>query len=315
MKYLLYLLFVLIITSSCVSAKLYDELKTQNNALKAENRNLMAQLDSVSGGNDYTSKKLSDAVATLKSEKSRLQMELEAVKNNLKQLQDSYDALEATSSENLSENLKRNRNLLNQLEEKQNLLNKESKRLNKLEEDLALREKRITELEAVIASKDATMKALKTAISNALIDFEGKGLTVEQRNGKVYVSMENKLLFESGSWAVNNRGREAVLQLSKVLANNPEISVLIEGHTDNVPYSGKGNIKDNWDLSMKRATAIVKILSQNPLIKKENLTAAGRGEYAPVTSNATASGRAQNRRIEIILAPKLDKLTQLLEGN
>jgi len=156
------------------------------------------------------------------------------------------------------------------------------------------------------------MSALKTAISAALTNFEGNGLTIEQRDGKVYVSMENKLLFDSGSWAVNARGREAVVALGSVLSQNKEIAVLIEGHTDNVPYGGSGNITDNWDLSTKRATAIVSILTENSGILKDNLTAAGRGEYAPITANTTSEGKAKNRRIEVILTPKLDEISKLL---
>ena len=112
--------------------------------------------------------------------------------------------------------------------------------------------------------------------------------------------------------AGNPRGREAVLQLGKVLAKNPEIAVLIEGHTDNVAYGGNGPLKDNWDLSTKRATAIVTILSSNQKIIKENLTAAGRSEFAPIDSNASFEGRAKNRRIEVILTPKLDEISKLL---
>ena len=156
------------------------------------------------------------------------------------------------------------------------------------------------------------MRNLKDAISRALTDFEGKGLTIEQRDGKVYVSMENKLLFSSGSWAVNSQGREAVVQLGSVLADNPDIAVLIEGHTDNVPYKGNSQLSGNWDLSTKRATAIVNILRENAAINPENLTAAGRGEYAPVATNDTAEGKAKNRRIEVILTPKLDEITKLL---
>ncbi|MCB0427906.1 MAG: OmpA family protein, partial [Mangrovimonas sp.] len=128
-----------------------------------------------------------------------------------------------------------------------------------------------------------------------------------------YVSMENKLLFESGSWAVGNQGKKAVQQLGGVLADNPDISILIEGHTDNVPYTGSGQLSGNWDLSTKRATAIVTILRDNPNIDPQNLTAAGRGEYAPIASNDTPEGRAKNRRIEVILTPKLDELTKLLD--
>ena len=142
--------------------------------------------------------------------------------------------------------------------------------------------------------------------------FEGKGLTVEQRDGKVYVSMENKLLFGSGSWFIGTEGRQAVEQLGSVLAENPEIAILIEGHTDNVPYKGNNQLKGNWDLSTKRATAIVNILRENKSINPENLTAAGRGEYAPIDTNDTSEGRAKNRRIEVILTPKLDEISKLL---
>ena len=159
------------------------------------------------------------------------------------------------------------------------------------------------------------MTDLKNAISRALTDFEGKGLTVEQRDGKVYVSMENKLLFSSGSWAVGTEGRKAVQQLGSVLGDNPDIAVLIEGHTDNVPYQGNAQLSGNWDLSTKRATAIVNILRENASITPGNLTAAGRGEFAPIASNITAEGKAKNRRIEVILTPKLDELSRLLNDN
>lgn len=156
------------------------------------------------------------------------------------------------------------------------------------------------------------MNTLKQSISNALTDFEGKGLTVEQRDGKVYVSMENKLLFNSGSWAVGSDGKKAITQLAQVLSENPDISVLIEGHTDDDPYKGSEFVSGNWDLSAKRATSIVKLLEQNNAIKRDNLTAAGRGEYAPIATNDSNEGKAKNRRIEVVLSPKLDELSKLL---
>ncbi len=156
------------------------------------------------------------------------------------------------------------------------------------------------------------MKKLKETLSKALNSFEGKGLTVEQKNGKVYVSMENKLLFNSGSWAVGPEGRKAVIEVGKVLGDNPDISVLIEGHTDDDGFSSSGPIANNWDLSTKRATAIVTILGENKGVNKQNLTAAGRSEYAPLMSNATAEGKAKNRRIEIILTPRLDEISKML---
>ncbi len=308
-------IFLLIFTTSCVSSKLYDAVRSENNALKLENRGLMAQLDSLSKGSTINSEKLAAQLAKTQAEKSQLQMQLDALKNTLAELQTSYDALEANSSKNLAQNLTQNRALLKQLEEKEKQLAKENERLTKLESDLALREQRINELESVIAAKDAKMESLKTAISKALVDFEGKGLTVENRNGKVYVSMENKLLFKSGSWDINEQGKKAVEQLGKVLSQNPDIAVLIEGHTDNVPYSGNGNVQNNWDLSTKRATTIVSILSQNPNVIKSNLTAAGRGEFSPIASNDTPEGRAQNRRIEVILSPKWDKISKLLSAD
>lgn len=306
------IIFALVVTS-CVSPKLYDELKSKNDLLKAENEALMARLDGTGGNSEsYSVATLRQEVEKLQAEKSRLAMDLAACESNMERLQTSYNALESNSSSALDENLALNRKLLTDLEAKERALSKEEARLKGLQRDLADRSERVAELEGIIAAKDAKMSALKDAISAALTNFEGNGLTVEQRDGKVYVSMENKLLFESGSWAVNSRGREAVVALGKVLADNKEIAVLIEGHTDNVPYGGSGNITSNWDLSTKRATAIVTILTENGNIPKDNLTAAGRGEFAPISSNASADGRTKNRRIEVVLTPKLDEINRLL---
>ena len=299
--------------TSCVSSKIYEDLQSKFDLLKEENKSLLSQLNEEgNNGNSYSVKSLQNEVEKLKAEKSRLAMDLAASKSSYNRLKDSYDALEANSSTKLTENLELNRNLLTQLEDKEKALALESARLAQLQQDLEERSQRVEELEGIITSKDAQMTALKDAISAALTNFEGNGLTVEQRDGKVYVSMENKLLFKSGSWAVNTRGREAVVQLGKVLAENPEIAVLIEGHTDTIAYSGNGNILTNWDLSTKRATSIVSILSENHKILKENLTAAGRGEFAPIAINSTSEGRSKNRRIEVILTPKLDEISKLL---
>ncbi|MEY8849931.1 OmpA family protein [Psychroserpens sp. XS_ASV72] len=305
----------LVLTTSCVSKKIYEDLESKYANLKKENRRLSDTNQDLESALNKTENELAklqkDYEATL-AQRNKLQSDYDATKANLDNLKASYDALEKNSSAAIAENSKKNRELLAQLEAKEQALAAENARLEKLKQELEARSQRVAELENVIASKDAAMSRLKDAISKALTNFEGKGLTVEQRNGKVYVSMENKLLFESGSWAVGSQGRQAVKQLGEVLADNPDIAILIEGHTDNVPYTGNAQLSGNWDLSTKRATAIVNILRENSAINPENLTAAGRGEYAPIASNETAEGKAKNRRIEVILTPKLDEISKLL---
>lgn len=308
-------LALLVLMTSCVSSKKYGELESKNADLQRKYRSINDELETFRDSNQKMEKDLADLKTdfeTVTTERNQLMEKLTALQKNYESLEKSYDALEQNSSAAIAENSRQNRELLAQLDEKEAALTQEKNRLEKLEKDLALRSQRIDELESVIAAKDAKMNALKNAVSNALTNFEGKGLSVEQRDGKVYVSMENKLLFSSGSWAVNSEGRKAVQQLGTVLAQNPDIAVLIEGHTDNVPYGGSGQLKDNWDLSTKRATSIVQILRENSNIDPQSLTAAGRGEYAPVASNDSEVGRAKNRRIEVILTPKLDEITRLL---
>jgi chemotaxis protein MotB len=308
---------ILLLTTSCVSKKIftdlenkYTELKKENRLLADENEDLKKNKNLLEMANDSLKTELSK----LKSNCDKLQADCTATANNLKTLQASYNALEKNSSEALETNMNKNRELLAQLSNKEKALAAEQDRLNKMRAELERSSKRLSELESMIAAKDASMKKLKETLSKALNAFEGKGLTVEQKNGKVYVSMENKLLFQTGSWAVGSEGRKAVVEVGKVLAQNPEITVLIEGHTDNDKIFGSigGGIENNWDLSTKRATAIVNILAENGGIKKINLTAAGRGEYAPLMSNETAEGKAKNRRIEIILTPKLDEISKML---
>ncbi len=315
LKKLSLIALTLVLTTSCVSKKLYTDLENKYANLKKENRKLSDSNTELNDALTQAKNKLNtlqksydDAIA----QRDQLKNDYDATKANLETLKASYDALEKNSSSAIADNSKKNRELLAQLEAKEQALAAENARLETLKKELESRSKRVAELENVIASKDAEMTKLKDAISKALTNFEGKGLTVEQRNGKVYVSMENKLLFQSGSWAVGSQGKQAVKQLGEVLAENPEIAILIEGHTDNVPYKGNDQLSGNWDLSTKRATAIVNILRENPAINPENLTAAGRGEYAPIATNDTVEGKAKNRRIEVILTPKLDEISKLL---
>ncbi len=311
------IVFVIIaLSSSCVSKKVFNELETKFADLKKENRKTQDLYDSISKSKskldlDYST--LKKDYEKTKSERDKLAIDFAAADKNLKTLQASYTALEKNSDESLKENMTKNRELLAQLEAKEKALAAEKERLNKLSADLKKGTDRVNELESIMAAKEAAMKKLKDALTKSLKAFEGKGLTVNQRDGKVYVSMENKLLFESGSWAVGPEGKKAVVLVGSVLAQNPQISVLIEGHTDNDKFAGAvGQIENNWDLSTKRATAIVNILSENKGVKKENLTAAGRGEFAPLMSNDTPEGKSKNRRIEIILTPKLDEISKLL---
>ena len=301
-------LLIMALTTSCVSKKIYNDLESKFTDLKKENRTIAdenAELNKAKNQLELDRDALKLDLGNTKSELEKLKADYAATQNKLKVLQDSYAALEKNSSEALQNNMKKNRDLLDQLESKGKALALEQERLNKSAQ-------RLDELEALIASKEASMKKLKETLSKALNSFEGKGLTVEQKNGKVYVSMENKLLFNSGSWAVNSEGKKAIVEVGKVLGDNPEISVLIEGHTDDDAFNGSGAIADNWDLSTKRATSIVAILGENKKINKQNLTAAGRGEFSPLASNATPEGKAKNRRIEIILTPRLDEISKML---
>ena len=303
--------------TSCVSKKIYNDLENKYTDLKKENRLISDENDELHKANaefDSVNKSLIAELDKLKADKDKLQADCTATSNNLKALQDSYAALEKNSNDALEANMAKNRDLLTQLDAKEKALAAEQDRLNKLNSELASNTKRLNELESMIAAKDAAMKKLKDTLSKALNAFEGKGLTVYQKNGKVYVSMENKLLFQTGSWAVGSQGRTAVVEVGKVLAQNPDITVLIEGHTDNDKILGNigGGIENNWDLSTKRATAIVNILAENGGIRKQNLTAAGRGEFAPIMSNDSQEGKAKNRRIEVILTPKLDEISKML---
>lgn len=301
-------LLILALSTSCVSKKIYNDLESKFADLKKENRSIAdqnAELLKAKNQLELDSSALKSALETANSDYAKLKSDYEASLNKFKVLEDSYAALEKNSNDALESNMKKNRELLDQLDDKAQALALEQERLNKSAQ-------RLKELEDLIAAKEASMQKLKETLSKALNSFEGKGLTVEQKNGKVYVSMENKLLFNSGSWAVGPEGKKAVVEVGKVLGDNPDISVLIEGHTDDDAFTASGPIADNWDLSTKRATAIVAILSENKKINKQNLTAAGRGEFSPLASNATAEGKAKNRRIEIILTPRLDEISKML---
>ena len=310
-----FLVLTLGVLIACVPKKDFVDLENKYRNLESENGLLSKKLDQCEADNLDLSARLKDResqIKSLESELEDLKIEYETKTKQLKTLEESYAALEKNSSQLLADNLNQNRQLLSEIEEKEDVLAQERLSLEKLKRDLEERTSRIEQLENIIASNEAKLNALKNKLSEALVDFEGRGLSVEQRNGKVYVSMENKLLFASGSWTVGSEGKKAIKELANILAQNGDISVLIEGHTDNVPYGGKGPLKDNWDLSTKRATEVLKLILKNTAVDPKNLTAAGRGEFLPVASNESIDGKAKNRRIEVVLEPRLDKLNELI---
>ncbi len=206
--------------------------------------------------------------------------------------------------------------LINESLSKTNQFNKalqaKSDELNNKELLLSEREKALKEMQLIIARQDSITKRLNSILRNALLGFNSDELSVEIKNGKVYVSMSDKLLFKSGSSAVEEKGKEALKLLGEVFDKNQDIDILVEGHTDNVPIK-TSLYKDNWDLSVARATSIVRILTADYKIAPTRMTASGKGEYFPKSDNDTAEGRARNRRTEIILSPKLDEIMQLLK--
>jgi len=201
---------------------------------------------------------------------------------------------------------------LSQTDKLSKALSAKSEDLDAKEKLLSEREKTLNEMRQIIARQDSITNNLNSILRNALLGFNSDELSVEIKNGKVYVSMSDKLLFQSGSSAVENKGKDALKLLAGVLDKNPDIDILIEGHTDNVPIK-TSVYKDNWDLSVARATSIVRILTNDYKIVPTRMTASGKGEYFPKADNETPEGRAKNRRTEIILSPKLDELMKLLK--
>jgi len=243
---------------------------------------------------------LNKDVANLTKEVANLNTDISNLNQTIKNVEKKYNDL---ASENLS-----------QSEQYSLALQQKTDELAEKERLIAEREKALNELQEVIARQDSITKRLNDIIRNALLGFKSDELSVEIKNGKVYVSMSDKLLFKSGSAAVEAKGKEAIKVLADVLAKNQDIDILVEGHTDNVPIR-TAIYRDNWDLSVARATSIVRILTDDYKIEPLRLTASGKGEFSPKASNATPEGKASNRRTEIILSPKLDEIMQLLKTN
>lgn len=319
------LLAMVALFSGCVAKQKYNELLLKQQRCQDE----LTFMTSENQSCQDAKKSLNAQVSSLTSEAEQLRADTLRLYRQMRSLEREYEKAKKEYDEllqNFADISSNNQNTINELlgnldkskdelTVKEKMLAMQQDSLAKSRAELAVKEQRINEMQTILAQKDAEVKALKEKVSNALKGFEGSGLNVHEKDGKVYVSMDDKLLFASGSWTINEKGLQAIQNLAKVLENEPEIAVLIEGHTDNVPYRGSGQIKDNWDLSVMRATSVVRALLQSGNIAPTRLSASGRSEYLPLDENNTPEARAKNRRTEIILTPNLDQLFQLIQNN
>ncbi len=323
---------ITIIASSCVPARKFEEIEKKQAACAEELKKVKAQ----NLGYETTNAELTSKIDVLDKSIGRLKSDTSLLGKSLRMKEKQYDKidalnvriqsqLEALQKGSTIENqrlvndlnatrleLQRKEDELNRLDNELKLLeaklNKKEATLNQLSADLASREQRVKELEELIASKDAAVNELKNKVSAALLGFKDKGLTVEQKNGRVYVSMEAKLLFPSGSTKIDTQGKSALISLAKVLQDQEDLEVLVEGHTDTDKLSSSSHPKNNWELSVLRATSVVEIMLGSSTINPKTITAAGRGEFLPIDP----SDKAKNRRIEVILIPNLDELFKII---
>ena len=316
------ILLWLSVFSSCVPASKLEDMTSRKekceenlSAARAENLDLSTK-----------NNELTRSLEEFRRDKSGLEKDTAGMGNAYrrltgmyKELNDSYDRLIANNEKLTASNITETKKVIADLQKaqeelfkKEDELKKKEAALNETTDKLKSREARINELESLISKQEEMMKTLKNNLTQALIGYKDKGISIKEKDGMIYVSMEERLLFASGSIVVDKTGEGALKELSNVLAANPEIKVMIEGHTDNVPIT-TSCMKDNWDLSVLRATSVVRILLNNNDIKPAQLTPAGRGEFLAMDSNTTADSRKKNRRIEVILIPDISKLMNLVQ--
>jgi chemotaxis protein MotB len=324
-------ILVLALITSCVPPTRFKALQSETltcqeerDLMKAENEKLSVENKEIKALLTLAEKRLAQAgkdTLKWKEEATRLNRQNSQLIKDYSDLQEAQQALMKGSETEI-------RRLMDELQIAQKDLEKRENNLNALSADVAVRKNevdkmqlelnqrntRLAELEQVLQDQESVLAALKKKVSEALLGFENQGLTISRKNGKVYVSLEEQLLFKSGSTLIDAKGVTALKKLSKVLEQNPDINVMIEGHTDDVPVMDGSAYKDNWDLSVLRATAIVRILLGGSTINPQRLTTAGRSQYQPVDASKTPEARQKNRRTEIILSPKLDELYKII-GN
>ena len=309
LKYLFVFIFSVSVFQSCVSIKKFKDLDAD---YLSANQQLEIQKQELS---DFKllSTELNENVLSLSKRASSLEADTiylgKAYRKKVRAYNDlsaSYELLIKNNSNTMAKQAEENRALMERLGQMDIDLQERARSIKSREEEML-------QLQQLLKEKDDNLSRLKSSVASALLGFKGEGLTVEERDGKLYVSLENSLLFPSGSWKVNENGKKAIVELAKVLVQQSDIQIMVEGHTDNVPYKGTGLIKDNWDLSVMRATAIVRILANNKGLKANRITAAGKGPHSPLVENNSSENRAVNRRTEIILSPNMDKLMELLD--
>ena len=301
--------------SSCiVTKKKYDDVLAQKVKTEGELAEKSKQLESANA----SLKELNESLNKLKQDTADLNQSYRVTSQKLGDLNKEYDQLNSYYKNLLNNSGKLNRDLAQQKDQLfsiQSNLERTRKLNDSLSTSLVEREKKVKELEQILANKDKAVLDLKNRISNALLNFKENDLTVKVKNGKVYVSLAEQLLFGSGSINVDAKGVTALQQLAKAIKDQEDIQIMIEGHTDNVPISKKSQyMQDNWDLSVMRATSITKILTKAG-VSANQVTAAGKGEFSPLAANDNAQNKQKNRRTEIIITPNLDELFKILGTN
>ncbi|MGE0588691.1 MAG: OmpA family protein [Cyclobacteriaceae bacterium] len=314
-KFFILSLFFLFGLQSCiVSKKKFDDLLAQKVKSEGELAETSEKLDKAN--TELTS--LNESLTKLKSDTTEMGDKLRSTSARLDNLNSEYEQLNDYYKNLLNSSGKLNRDLTLQKEQLlaiQDNLERTRKLNDSLSVSLEERERKVKELEQVLANKDKAVQDLRNRISNALLNFKENDLTVDVKNGKVYVSLAEQLLFRSGSVEVDSKGVSALQQLAKALKDQKDIHIMVEGHTDNVPISKKSTyMQDNWDLSVMRATSITKILTRAG-VSPDQITASGKGEFSPLVANTSAETRQKNRRTEIIITPDLDELFKILEAN
>lgn len=333
------IVILLSVISACVPARKYEDLQTKFAECEANKKTCEDDLKAKPASDSSARAELK--LAELQLQKSRMDsIEIHSVHNKTKELYNALsDTYERLLKHNQNENDKYNGDLRDmekkklateaQLDFKEASLNKMKDELNALQTDLKAREakmlqlqtelvnreSKVKELQQLINDKDAAVKTLKDNLTQALLGYKDAGLEVYTKDGKVYVSLSDQLLFASGSIVVDKKGKEAIIKLASVLNLESEINILVEGHTDDVPMTAGAQIKDNWDLSVLRANSIVRILTVDGKLDPKRIIASGRGQYFPIDPAKTPEARKKNRRTEIILTPKLDQLMKILEKN